>query len=143
MKKWLWFSLLLFTTPILSACTQPVETAQRQQSQKAEPKKITPREAKEMMDPGGVTVVDVRTPEEYRQAHIPGAVLVPVDSITGEAPGALPEKNAVLLVYCRTGVRSANAAKRLTALGYTKVYDFGGIVDWPYETVTEVDGDDR
>lgn len=142
MKRLFWFSFLIFTISILSACTQPADTMQKQQSQKAEPQKINPQQAKEIMDQGGVTVVDVRTPEEYQQAHITEAVLVPVDSIAGAAPEARPEKNAVLLVYCRTGVRSANAAKRLAALGYTKVYDFGGIVDWPYETVAGVDEND-
>lgn len=142
MKRLFWFSFLIFTISILSACTQPADTMQKQQSQKAEPQKINPQQAKEIMDQGGVTVVDVRTAEEYQQAHIPEAVLVPVDSIADAAPEALPEKNAVLLVYCRTGVRSANAAKRLAALGYTKVYDFGGIVDWPYETVAGVDEND-
>lgn len=142
MKRLFWFSFLIFTISILSACTQPADTMQKQQSQKAEPQKINPQQAKEIMDQGGVTVVDVRTAEEYQKAHIPEAVLVPVDSIAGAEPEALPEKNAVLLVYCRTGVRSANAAKRLAALGYTKVYDFGGIVDWPYETVAGVDEND-
>ena len=96
--------------------------------------KITAEEAKKMMDAGGVTVVDVRTAEEYAAAHIPGAVLVPVESIGEAMPEALPDKDAVLLVYCRSGRRSAAASQKLAALGYTAVYDFGGINDWPYET---------
>lgn len=96
--------------------------------------KISAEEAKEMMDAGGVTVVDVRREDEYKESHIPGAVLVPVESIGDQPPAALPEKEAVLLVHCRTGVRSKRAAEKLVDLGYQNVYDFGGIVDWPYET---------
>lgn len=97
--------------------------------------KITAEEAKKMMDEGGVTVVDVRTQAEYEASHIPGAVLVPNESIDSEeAPEALPDQDAVLLVHCRTGIRSKQASDKLVALGYTQVYDFGGIVDWPYET---------
>ena len=97
--------------------------------------KISPREAKERMEAGGATVVDVRTAEEYGESHIPGAVLVPLDTIGSQRPAALPDTGAELLVYCRSGVRSRAAAEQLAALGYQQVYDFGGIIDWPYETV--------
>lgn len=97
--------------------------------------KISPREAKERMEAGGATVVDVRTAEEYGESHIPGAVLVPLDTIGSQQPAALPDTGAELLVYCRSGVRSRAAAEQLAALGYQQVYDFGGIIDWPYETV--------
>ena len=99
--------------------------------------KITAEEAKQMMDEGGVTVVDVRTEAEYKEGHIPGAVLVPNETIGSEPPEALPELDAVLLVHCRTGVRSTQAADKLVGMGYTQVYDFGGIRDWPYDIVTE------
>ena len=97
--------------------------------------KISPREAKERMEAGGATVVDVRTAEEYGESHIPGAVLVPLDTIGSQRPAALPDTGAELLVYCRSGVRSRAAAEQLVALGYQQVYDFGGIIDWPYATV--------
>lgn len=97
--------------------------------------KISPREAKERMEAGGATVVDVRTAEEYGESHIPGAVLVPLDTIGSQRPAALPDTGAELLIYCRSGVRSKAAAEQLAALGYQQVYDFGGIIDWPYETV--------
>ena len=87
------------------------------------------------MEAGGATVVDVRTAEEYGESHIPGAVLVPLDTIGSQRPAALPDTGAELLVYCRSGVRSRAAAEQLVALGYQQVYDFGGIIDWPYETV--------
>ena len=96
--------------------------------------KITADEAKKMMEEGGVTVVDVRTAEEYEQKHIPGAILVPNESMKEGQPEALPDLDAVLLIHCRTGVRSKQASDKLASLGYRHIYDFGGIVDWPYET---------
>lgn len=98
---------------------------------------ISAEEAKKMIDAGNVTIVDVRREDEYREQHIPGSVLVPNESIGTEAPAELPDKDAVLLVHCRSGVRSQEASAKLAALGYTQVYDFGGIIDWPYETVSE------
>ena len=99
--------------------------------------KITAEEAKQMIDEGSVTVVDVRTQEEYDAKHIPGAILVPNESIGSEQPEALPDKEAVLLIHCRTGIRSKQASEKLVSLGYTHVYDFGGIESWPYDTVSE------
>ena len=91
-----------------------------------------------MMDAGGVTIVDVRTAEEYAAGHIPGAINVPLDSIGSTQPEALPDLDAALIVYCRTGVRSLQASKALVAIGYTDVNDLdGGITGWPYETTTE------
>ena len=98
--------------------------------------KITAEEAKKMMDEGGVTVVDVRRADEYAAKHIPGAILVPNESIKEEQPEALPDKDAVLLIHCRTGIRSKDASDKLVAMGYKNVYDFGGINDWTYETET-------
>lgn len=99
-------------------------------------RKITAEEAKKMIDEGGVTVVDVRREGEYKAGHIPGSILVPNETIEEEAAEALPDKDAVLLVHCRTGIRSKQASDKLVKLGYKHIYDFGGIVDWPYETVT-------
>lgn len=99
-------------------------------------RKITAQEAKELMDAGGVTVVDVRTAEEYAAGHIPDALLVPNETIGDTQPEALPDQDAVLLVYCRSGRRSEDAARKLAALGYKTVYDFGGMIDWPYDTVS-------
>lgn len=96
--------------------------------------KISAEEAKEMMDEGGVTVVDVRTPEEYAGGHVPGAVNVPNEEIGDGQPEALADKDATILVYCRSGRRSKDAADKLVKQGYENLYDFGGIIDWPYET---------
>jgi rhodanese-related sulfurtransferase len=81
-------------------------------------------------------LLDVRTDSEYREAHIPGSRLIPDYEISARAASELPDKNAVILVYCRSGHRSAGAARNLAKMGYTKIYDLGGIMNWPYETVS-------
>lgn len=99
-------------------------------------RKITAEEGKTLMDAGGVVVVDVRRADEYEAGHIPGAVNVPNESIGDAQPAELPDLDAALIVYCRTGVRSKQTADKLVELGYTSVSDMGGIVDWSYDTVT-------
>lgn len=95
---------------------------------------ISQEEAKEMMDNQEVLILDVREQDEYDSGHIPGAVLLPVGSITEEsAAEVIPEKDATVLVYCRIGNRSKTAAKTLAELGYTGIYEFGGITTWPYD----------
>ena len=88
-----------------------------------------------MMEEGGVTIVDVRRVDEYQEGHIPGAILAPNETILTDAANLLPDKNAILLVYCRSGRRSKIASESLAKLGYTNVKEFGGIIDWPYEVV--------
>lgn len=105
-------------------------------SQKAEYIKITPSEAKTLMDSETVIVLDVRTQAEYDGGHIKDAVLLDSGDVSVKAATVLPDKNAIILVYCRSGNRSATASKLLIEMGYTKVMDFGGIIDWPYEVVT-------
>ena len=95
-------------------------------------RKITPAEAKERMEDDNAVILDVRTAEEFQESHITGAILIPQTDIVRLAPELLPEKDTTILVYCRSGVRSALAANALVELGYTNVYDFGGILDWPY-----------
>ena len=95
-------------------------------------------EAKEMMADGEEYVLlDVRTDEEYKEKRIDGAVLIPDYEIAGRVEQELPDRDARILIYCRSGRRSALAAQALIDLGYTNVYDFGGINDWPYDTVKE------
>ena len=102
----------------------------------AEYHKITAKDARDILTgTGEFILVDVRTGDEFREGHIEGAVLIPDYEIAERAAAELPDKNALILVYCRSGRRSANAANALVGLGYTNVYDFGGIIDWPYETV--------
>ena len=96
---------------------------------------ITQEAAKEMMDTQEVIVLDVREQSEYDSGHIPGAVLLPVGSIDEETAAAvIPEKDSTVLVYCRSGNRSKTASSTLAGLGYTNIYEFGGINTWPYET---------
>lgn len=99
---------------------------------------ISQETAKEMMarDDGHV-IVDVRRQDEYAEGHIPGAILVPNESIGTEHPEALPDLDQIILVYCRSGRRSKEAAQKLFDMGYTNVYEFGGIIDWTGEIVTE------
>lgn len=108
------------------------------ESTQAQYHKITAEEAKTRIDSGdAITIVDVRTQEEFDEAHIEGAILVPNETIGDKAPKQLEDKAAEILVYCRSGRRSREAAEKLVALGYTAVYDFGGIIDWPYDTVSK------
>jgi len=104
---------------------------------KVKARNISPKEAKAIMDEGKpFTLVDVRTPDEFREMHIKGAVLIPVDEIESRAEKKLPDKDAVILVYCASGARSGRASKVLAGMGYTNVNNFGGIMGWPYETVS-------
>ena len=96
---------------------------------------ITAEQAKQMMDTeSGYIILDVRTQEEYDEAHIPGAIVIPNTEIEARAESELPDKDQMILVYCRSGRRSKLAAEILVELGYTNIYEFGGIIDWPYET---------
>ena len=94
--------------------------------------------AKQMMtrDDGHV-VVDVRRQDEFDAGHIPGAILIPNEAITTEPPEALPELDQIILLYCRTGNRSKQAAQKLYEMGYTNIYEFGGLNSWTGEIVTE------
>ena len=95
---------------------------------------ITQEKAKEMMDTQEVIVLDVREQNEYDSGHIPGAVLLPVGTIDeNTAAAVIPEKDSTVLVYCRSGNRSKTASSALAELGYTAIYEFGGINTWPYE----------
>lgn len=99
---------------------------------------ITPQEAKALMDQGGAIVVDVREPYEYEEGHIPGAILLPVSTMApADCEEIAQDKDDLILIYCRSGNRSKVAASYFVELGYTNVYEFGGINDWPYEIVKE------
>ena len=97
---------------------------------------ITPQEAKAIMDTEtDYIIIDARTTEEFAQGHIENAILIPEYEIAERAEKELPDKNQLILVYCRSGRRSKIASDELVKLGYTNVKEFGGIIDWPYETV--------
>lgn len=82
-------------------------------------------------------ILDVRTEEEFKSGHIPNAICIPNETITGGELGALKDKNQLILVYCRSGRRSKEAAQKLANFGYNNVKEFGGIIDWTGETVAE------
>ena len=96
---------------------------------------ITQETAKEMMDNQEVIILDVWEQDEYDSGHIPGAVLLPVGTIDETtAAEVIPEMDSTVLLYCRSGNRSKTASSALADLGYTNIYEFGGINTWPYET---------
>lgn len=98
---------------------------------------ITQEKAKEMMQADdGHIIVDVRRQDEYDSGHIPGAILIPNESIGTEQPKELPDLDQVILIYCRSGRRSKEASQKLADMGYTHIYEFGGIIDWTGEVVT-------
>ncbi len=116
-----------------SSGTQTVEGTEAQQSFT----QISRQEAAEMMEKDdGHIILDVRRQDEFESGHIPGAVCIPNESIGTERPAQLPDPDQIILVYCRSGNRSKQASKKLAAMGYTNVYEFGGIIDWTGETVT-------
>ena len=124
MKRMLPFLLALF---LLAGCGGNTSDGSYEQ--------ITQEEAKEMMDTQEVIILDVREQDEYDSGHIPGAVLLPVGTIDKDtAAEVIPETDSTVLVYCRSGNRSKTASSALAELGYTNIYEFGGINTWPYET---------
>ena len=137
--------LLLITGALLltTGCAGRSQTTDKEEGKNvmtvmtAQYRKVSPQLAKQMMDSNeDVTIVDVRTQGEYDGGHIRNAILLPNESITTkERPVLLPDTEATILVYCRSGNRSAQAARKLVSLGYMNVYDFGGINTWPYELV--------
>lgn len=101
-------------------------------------RKITMDEARTIMEEeSGYIILDVRTPEEFQMGHIPGAVNVANESIGSREIPKLPDKAQKILVYCRSGNRSRQAAGKLAGLGYTNIMEFGGILDWPGKIVKE------
>ena len=121
---------LLLAVMLLTACGQDKEN-----DQGVVYLNITAEEAKEIMDTEeGYIILDVRTQDEFDESRIPGAILIPHDEITEKAEDLLTNKDQLILVYCRSGRRSKLAAEALVELGYTNIKEFGGIIDWPYET---------
>ena len=118
--------ILLVMVLLMAGCGKTTVENQYQQ--------ISQEEAKNMMDTQEVMVLDVREQSEFDAGHIPEAVLLPVGTITeATAAAVIPEKDSVVLVYCRSGNRSKTASQALVDLGYTNVFEFGGINTWSYE----------
>ena len=137
MKQLLRIAFILFPCLLFAGCSSS-ETENKSVITQNTYEQITQDEAKSIM--GGdkpYTLLDVRTKEEFDSEHIRGAILIPDYEINTKAEDILTDKNALILVYCRSGRRSKNAANNLAKLGYTNVKEFGGINDWKYGTVTE------
>lgn len=134
--------LLLAGVLLLSGCraesdSSAPETRQTTGTTAAPYRRISAEQARQMMEQAEQYILlDVRTEEEFKEKRIEGAILIPDYDIAAKAEQQLPDKQALILVYCRTGRRSELAARQLIVMGYTQVYDFGGIVDWPYETIS-------
>ena len=112
------------------------ETKESEEAKKDSYTHIDQETAKQMMaSEDGHIIVDVRSKDEYAAGHIPGAICIPNESITNTQPAELPDLDQVILVYCRSGNRSRQASQKLADMGYTNVYEFGGIKDWTGETV--------
>ena len=125
--KYILVALLLGMVIIMVACGGRIAKVN------AAYRHISQQQAKEIMDNQNAIILDVREQEEYDDGHIADAVLLPVNSINETTAAAnVPEKDSVILVYCRSGNRSKKAAKMLAELGYTQVCEFGGINTWPY-----------
>ncbi len=131
MKKYMLFLILIVGMFLLCSCGQDNQNEQKEPVYM----NISASEAKEIMDTEkDYVILDVRTQEEYDEKHIPGAVLIPDYEIGEKAEKILTDKDQLLLVYCRSGRRSKLASEELLGLGYTNIMEFGGIIDWPYET---------
>lgn len=129
MKKWYCVMPALFILVtvmlLLGSCSASYE-------------QISQEEAMQMMqEQSDFIILDVRRPDEFAEGHIPGAVNVPNETIEDEMPAGLPDKDQVILVYCRSGNRSKEASQKLADMGYTGVYEFGGIKTWPGEIITD------
>ena len=127
MRKLIPFFLSLL---LLAGCAAPAES-------EASYRQIGMDEAIAMMEEeNNYIILDVRTPEEFAEKHIPDAINIPNETIGTEEIPELPDKEQLILVYCRSGNRSKQASEKLVRLGYTNIVEFGGINDWPGETVS-------
>lgn len=133
-------AIICFGMAAIKFCTarmKPNNTPVESRPAKLDDGVLTPEQAKARMEENpNLILLDVRTQEEFEQGHIPGAVCLPNEMIAADMP-FLFGKDAEILLYCRSGRRSADAAKKLRDMGFTNVFDFGGIIDWPYETTTD------
>ena len=119
---------------IIGGADGPTSVIVSEKGEKEMYQQITAEEAKKIMDSGEEhLILDTREQEEFDDGHIPNAILIPYTEIENKAEEMLPDKDKLILVYCRSGRRSKIAAESLAKLGYTDVKEFGGIIDWPYE----------
>ena len=138
--KGFWVIAVILVTVFLGGCTLGEQQVMDGDGmfQIFEYKQISQDEAKQMMEKDdGHVIVDVRREDEYAEGHIPGAILIPNESIENEPPLELQDPGQIILIYCRSGRRSKEAAKKLADMGYSNVYEFGGIIDWTGDIVID------
>ncbi len=135
LKKLYVIVIMILSVFIISGCSTVMKEDVTKSTENSSVMKMTAKEAKAEIDKGDVIILDVRTNEEYISGHIENSILIPVNEIEKEVENILKDKEQKVLIYCRSGNRSSQAAKLLVKMGYTNVYDFGGIKDWPYEIV--------
>ena len=126
---------------MLTGCTRQVEpiSVSTTAIHSISYRQISQEEAKEMMNrEDGHIVVDVRRKDEYDEGHLPDAILIPNETIDKTRPKELPDLDQIILIYCRSGRRSKEASEKLAEMGYTNVYEFGGIITWTGETVRTI-----
>lgn len=134
MKKIYLVILTVSLSLFIFACSSETTTSSTSLYQ---PIVINAETGKSMMDHDSeIILVDVRTLSEYQTNHIPGAILLPVGDIQSNASTVLSDKTKIYIIYCNSGNRSADASSQLSEMGYPFIYDMGGIIDWPYETVS-------
>ena len=138
MRKYIILILVMIMILGLVGCGKDAAAGQAQNVNEASYTQISMDEAVAMMEEEtDYIILDVRRPDEFADKHIPNAINVPNETIGEDEIPELPDKDQIILVYCRSGNRSKQASKKLAALGYTRVYEFGGINDWKGETVGE------
>ena len=119
---------------IIGGADGPTSIIVSEKGEKEMYQQITAADAKKIMDSGEEHIIlDTREQDEFDEGHIPNAILIPYTEIENKAEEILPDKDAQILVYCRSGRRSKIASESLAQLGYTNIKEFGGIIDWPYE----------
>ena len=137
MKKLLLITSILFCL-FFTSCANGSDKTVYDKVEKVMYEQITAKDAKKIIDSGeDCIILDVREQDEYNEGHISNAILIPYTEIENKAEKMLPDKDKLILVYCRSGRRSKIAAESLMKIGFTNVKEFGGIIDWPYEIERE------
>jgi rhodanese-related sulfurtransferase len=130
--------IILGVVGLLAFSSSPNGDNMSQEETEASYQQISAEEVKSMMDnEEDFVLLDVRTIEEFMIENIAGAIQMPDYEVVERAAADLPDKNTIIITYCNRGVRSAKVARILSEMGYTRVYDMGGLINWPFETIAE------
>ena len=134
----LFLMMLTLSMCFLTGCRKTDSSNQSDEASANSYVQISSEDAMAIMESeDGYIILDVRTPEEYKEGHIPNAVNVDVETIGNDLPSELPDLDQLIMVYCRSGNRSKQASEKLVNLGYTNIVEFGGIIDWSGDVVTD------